>query len=105
MLGEGYRQKARGAQENLWPKFILKNAPLRATSSVGVSASAVPSPKVVKLKKPGETCPVVIARWLESFTFEPTSRLKCVFRQPVCDRGKVRSHPVVSFIILFRQLN
>ena len=24
----------RGAQENLWPKFILKSAPLRATSSV-----------------------------------------------------------------------
>jgi hypothetical protein len=23
-----------GAQENLWPKFILKSAPLRATSSV-----------------------------------------------------------------------
>jgi hypothetical protein len=22
-----------GAQENLWPKFILKSAPLRATSS------------------------------------------------------------------------
>jgi len=52
MLGEGYRQKARGAQENLWPKFILKNAPLRATSSAGGSASAVPSPKVMKLKKP-----------------------------------------------------
>ena len=26
--------KARGAQENLWPKFILESAPLRATSSV-----------------------------------------------------------------------
>jgi len=25
--------KARGVQENLWPKFILSNAPLRATSS------------------------------------------------------------------------
>ena len=25
--------KQRGAQENLWPKFILKSAPLRATSS------------------------------------------------------------------------
>src|SRR5262249_1535639 len=25
--------KARGAQENLWPKFILWSAPLRATSS------------------------------------------------------------------------
>jgi len=24
---------ARGAQENLWPKFIFKSAPLRATSS------------------------------------------------------------------------
>jgi hypothetical protein len=25
---------ARGAQENLWPKFFLWSAPLRATSSV-----------------------------------------------------------------------
>ena len=62
-------QKARGAQENLWPKFILKNAPLRATSSASSSASAMPSPKVVKLKKAGEAPPVVIAGWLESFTF------------------------------------
>jgi hypothetical protein len=61
MLGEGYRQKARGAQENLWPKFILKNAPLRATSSAGDTASAMPRAKAVKLKKPGESSPVVIA--------------------------------------------
>ena len=26
-------RKQWGAQENLWPKFILKSAPLRATSS------------------------------------------------------------------------
>jgi hypothetical protein len=26
-------KNARGAQENLWPKFILWSAPLRATSS------------------------------------------------------------------------
>jgi len=31
---------ARGAQENLWPKFIFKSAPLRATSS-GVSFSTL----------------------------------------------------------------
>lgn len=31
-----------GAQENLWPKFILKSAPLRATSSAADIASAVP---------------------------------------------------------------
>ena len=63
-------QKARGAQENLWPKFILKNAPLRATSSASSSASAMPSPNVVKLKKAGEDSPVVIAGCLESFTFD-----------------------------------
>ena len=73
MLGEGYRQKARGVQENLWPKFILMNAPLRATSSAGDSASAVPRAKVVKLKKPCEDSPVVIAGWRESFTFDLTS--------------------------------
>jgi hypothetical protein len=27
-------KNARGAQENLWPKFFLWSAPLRATSSV-----------------------------------------------------------------------
>jgi hypothetical protein len=40
-LGEGCRrpvkteskENARGVQENLWPKFIFKGAPLRATSS------------------------------------------------------------------------
>ncbi len=69
MLGEGCLQKARGVQENLWPKFILKNAPLRATSSAGDRASAMPWSKVMKLKKPRESCPVVIAGWLESFTF------------------------------------
>ena len=41
LLEEGYarpEQKARGVQENLWPKFILWNAPLRATSS-GITGS------------------------------------------------------------------
>ena len=37
-MGEGRtctaQLNARGAQENLWPKFILESAPLRATSSV-----------------------------------------------------------------------
>jgi hypothetical protein len=34
--GEGcfLKKNARGAQENLWPKFFLWSAPLRATSSV-----------------------------------------------------------------------
>ena len=32
-MGELSLVKARGAQENLWPKFILESAPLRATSS------------------------------------------------------------------------
>jgi hypothetical protein len=32
-MGELSLAKARGAQENLWPKFILESAPLRATSS------------------------------------------------------------------------
>ncbi len=35
-------QNARGAQENLWPKFILWSAPLRATSSVPLIAPPVP---------------------------------------------------------------
>jgi hypothetical protein len=86
--GEGFRQKARGVQENLWPKFILKNAPLRATSSAGDSASAMPWAKVVKLKKPGGKCPVVIAGWLESFTF--AGGWKTV------DRAAAQSNVVIS---------
>ena len=31
--GEVLPENARGAQENLWPKFFLWSAPLRATSS------------------------------------------------------------------------
>ena len=42
-IGEGCLVKnARGAQENLWPKFILESAPLRATSSAEVIASPLP---------------------------------------------------------------
>ena len=43
LRGEGFGEKARGAQENLWPKFILRGAPLRATSSAVLVASAMPS--------------------------------------------------------------
>jgi hypothetical protein len=32
-LLSSFTQKARDARENLWPKFILTSAPLRATSS------------------------------------------------------------------------
>ena len=35
-------EKQWGAQENLWPKFILKSAPLRATSSGCFTAPSVP---------------------------------------------------------------
>jgi len=41
--GRALGKKARGAQENLWPKFILRGAPLRATSSSVLVASAMPS--------------------------------------------------------------
>jgi len=34
--------KQRGTPENLWPKFILKGAPLRATSSARVIAPRIP---------------------------------------------------------------
>jgi hypothetical protein len=38
----GLEKKQWGAQENLWPKFIFKSAPLRATSSASGRASPVP---------------------------------------------------------------
>ena len=51
-------ENARGAQENLWPKFFLWSAPLRATSSVEllkhprchsqVAENAGPKPSVIE---------------------------------------------------------
>ena len=43
------KQNARGAQENLWPKFILWSAPLRATSSMDPRSSRVAKPKRLKM--------------------------------------------------------
>ncbi len=39
---------ARGAQENLWPKFFLWSAPLRATSSANGKAPPLPFHKLLK---------------------------------------------------------
>ncbi len=50
-MGEGFRAKKQwGAQENLWPKFILKSAPLRATSSVLEYSTLFANPNVVKIQ-------------------------------------------------------
>jgi hypothetical protein len=38
-----------GAQENLWPKFILKSAPLRATSSGGCLSIRRANRKLLKI--------------------------------------------------------
>ena len=43
--------KARGAQENLWPKFILESAPLRATSSGLSYCTPRANRKLLKLQR------------------------------------------------------
>jgi hypothetical protein len=45
----GLKVKQRGAQENLWPKFILKSAPLRATSSALLSCTCHTIPNLLKI--------------------------------------------------------
>jgi len=44
------REYARGVQENLWPKFIFKGAPLRATSSVRICSTRFANSNHVKYK-------------------------------------------------------
>ena len=44
------QEKARGAQENLWPKFILWSAPLRATSSTFLCCTHHAIPNYMKVE-------------------------------------------------------
>ena len=56
-LGEGLGQEMqRGAQENLWPKFILKSAPLRATSSVLEYSTLPANFKHLKIRDQQNSC-------------------------------------------------
>jgi hypothetical protein len=52
VLCGNYEVKQWGAQENLWPKFILKSAPLRATSSVFLYCIPDANPKSLKINTP-----------------------------------------------------
>jgi hypothetical protein len=62
------RIKQWGAQENLWPKFILKSAPLRATSSgpvyctLGANRKPLITNSAVRFRSVGISTP------LENFT-------------------------------------
>ena len=71
-MGEGRtctaQLNARGAQENLWPKFILESAPLRATSSVLSYCKLRAVRNLFKIMDTGTLRPVGIAMPLERFT-------------------------------------
>jgi hypothetical protein len=75
--GEGCRRpgetrmkgNARGVQENLWPKFIFKGAPLRATSSADDCSIRFANSKRLKYKAPGWESQSRNCRWRERFTF------------------------------------
>ena len=60
--------KQRGTPENLWPKFILKGAPLRATSSVAIRCTCHTTCKRLKTKMLDRSEQVGISPSLESFT-------------------------------------
>jgi hypothetical protein len=42
-----------GVQENLWPKFIFKDAPLRATSSAVLCSTHFANSNRLKIQGPG----------------------------------------------------
>jgi hypothetical protein len=66
-------KNARGAQENLWPKFFLWSAPLRATSSVSVQSTLGATLKLLKTHAAKFGSRVGIAAWGESFTLNQVS--------------------------------
>ena len=61
-------KNARGAQENLWPKFFLWSAPLRATSSVLVQSTLGATLNSLKTHATKFRSRVGIAAWGERFT-------------------------------------
>ena len=67
--GKIFLKNARGAQENLWPKFFLWSAPLRATSSVSVQSTLAATLNLLKTHTPKFRSRVGIAAWRERFTF------------------------------------
>jgi hypothetical protein len=66
----------RGAQENLWPKFILESAPLRATSSALPYCIRGAICKALKIRKPSRVSPVGFSPVPESFTSVPNLSAK-----------------------------
>jgi hypothetical protein len=58
----------RGTPENLWPKFILKGAPLRATSSDAIDCTCCTNSKRLKTKDPEVRNQVGFSSTLETFT-------------------------------------
>ena len=60
----------RGTPENLWPKFILKGAPLRATSSDAIRCISHTNCKRLKTKDPNGPKQVGFSSSLESFTLD-----------------------------------
>ncbi len=73
----------RGTPENLWPKFILKGAPLRATSSDAIRCTSHTNSKRLKTKNPSCHHQVGFSTTLESFTRDQTFsshlHLRCPF--------------------------
>lgn len=67
-------EKQRGAQENLWPKFILKSAPLRATSSALLNCTHGAIPNILKILGSSATKVVGISERQERITSRPKSR-------------------------------
>ena len=58
----------RGTPENLWPKFILKGAPLRATSSAAIHCTCYTNAKRLKINRPEVCDQVGFSSTLETFT-------------------------------------
>ena len=67
-------EKQRGAQENLWPKFILKSAPLRATSSGVINCTHCAIPNSLKILDASATEVVGISEGQERITSPPKTR-------------------------------